>query len=51
MLKEHNIKPDTLNIIEDKMKNCLELMGTGDNFLNRTTVAQGLRSTINNLTS
>ena len=28
------------------MGKCLELIGTGDNFLNRTPVAQALRSTI-----
>ena len=29
------------------MGNCLEHIGTGDNFLNRTPTAQTLRSTIN----
>jgi hypothetical protein len=31
---------------EEKMVNCLEHTGTGDNFLNRTPIAQALRSTI-----
>jgi hypothetical protein len=43
-------KPDTLNLIEEKVGNSLELIGTGDNFLNRTPSAQALRSTINKWT-
>jgi hypothetical protein len=35
-IKDFNIKPDTLNQIEKKVGNSLELIGTGDNFLNRT---------------
>jgi hypothetical protein len=46
-IKDLDIKPDTLNLIEDKVGNCLECIGTGDNFLNLTPVAQALRSTIN----
>ena len=38
-------KPDTLNLTEDNLGNILEL-GTED-FLNRTVVTHGLRSTIN----
>jgi hypothetical protein len=29
------------------MEKCLELISTGDNFLNITTIVQGLRSIIN----
>ena len=43
-IKDLNIKPDALNLIEEKMGNSLELIGTGGNFLNRTPVAQALRS-------
>jgi hypothetical protein len=39
-------KPYTLNLIEKKVGNILECIGTGDNFLNRTPMAQALRSTI-----
>jgi hypothetical protein len=46
-IKDLNIKPDTLNLIEKKVRNCLEHIGTGDKFLNRTPIAQPLRSTIN----
>lgn len=31
-----NIRPDPLNLIEQKVGNNLELMGTGKDFLNRT---------------
>jgi hypothetical protein len=37
-IKNLNIKPDTLNLIEEKVENCLECIGTGDNFLNRIPV-------------
>ena len=45
-IKDLNIKPDTLNLIEEKVGKSLELIGTGGNFLNRTPMAQALRSTI-----
>jgi hypothetical protein len=41
-----NIKPDTLNLIEKKVGNSLEHVGTGENFLNRIPMAQALRSTV-----
>jgi hypothetical protein len=41
------MKPDTLNLIEDKVGKSLEHIHTGDIFLNRTPVAYTLRSTIN----
>jgi hypothetical protein len=34
-------------MVEEKVGNILEYIGIGDNFLNRTLIAQGLRSTIN----
>ena len=46
MVKDPNIKPETLNLIEEKVRNSLELIGTGENFLNRTPMAQALRHTI-----
>ena len=39
-------KPDTLNLIKEKVGKSLEHMGTGENFLNRTPMAYALRSTI-----
>jgi hypothetical protein len=45
-IKDLNIKPDTLNLIEEKVGKSLECISTGDNFLNRTPMSQALRSTI-----
>ena len=45
--KDFNIKPATLNLIEEKVGNILERIGTGNHFLNRTPEAQTLRETIN----
>ena len=45
-IKELNINLDTLNLIEQKVGNSLELLDTGDNFLNRTSITLALRSTV-----
>ena len=45
-IKDLNIKPDTLNLIEEKVGKSLELIGTGGVFLDRTPMAQALRSRI-----
>ena len=44
--KDLHIKPDMLNLIEEKAGKSPKHMGTGGNFLNRTPMAQALRSTI-----
>jgi hypothetical protein len=41
-----NKKPDTLNLVEEKMGKSLELIGTGRNFLNKTPMIQALRARI-----
>ena len=46
-IKDLNIKPATLNPIEEKVGNTLEHIGTGNHFLNITPAAQTLRETIN----
>ena len=46
-MKDLNIKPDTLKLTNKKMEHNLELTGTGDNFLNRTPVAQAQTLAIN----
>ena len=46
-MKDLSINPATLNLLEDKVGNTHELIGTGDLFLKITPVAQTLRSTIN----
>ena len=33
-IKDLSIKPDTLNVIEENVRNSLEHIGTGDNLLN-----------------
>jgi hypothetical protein len=43
-IKDLNIKPDILNLIEEQVGKSLELIGIGRNFLNRTSTAQALRS-------
>jgi hypothetical protein len=45
-IKDLNIRPVTLNLIEEKVRNKFELIGTGKAFLNRTLATQVLRSTI-----
>lgn len=39
-IKDLNIKPDILNLTEEKMKSSIEFIGTGDGYF------QALRSTI-----
>ena len=45
-IKDLHIKPDTLKLIENKGGKSLEYMGTGEIFLNRTPLANSLRSRI-----
>ena len=45
-IKDLNIKPYTLNLIEEKVEKSLEFIGTGRNFLNRTPMAHALKSRI-----
>ena len=45
-IKNLIIKPETLNLIEEKVGKSLELISTGQNFLNRTPMADALRSRI-----
>ena len=47
VVKDFNIKPTTLNLIEEKVGSTFEYIGTGYNFLNITPAAQTLRETIN----
>jgi hypothetical protein len=45
-IKELQIKPETVKVIEEKVGKGLEDMGTGEKFLNRTAMACSLRSRI-----
>jgi hypothetical protein len=42
-----HIKPEILNLSEEKVGNSLEHLGTEEKFLNRTPVAYALRAAIN----
>jgi len=46
-MRDLNVKLHTLHLIEQKVGNSLETVGTGDNFLNRTPMAQAERTAIN----
>jgi hypothetical protein len=45
-IKDLDLKPDTLNLIEEKVGTNLEFIGTEGNFLNRTPMTQVLRLSI-----
>jgi hypothetical protein len=45
-IKELRIKPERLKLIEEKVGESLEDMGTGGKFLNRTAMACAVRSRI-----
>jgi hypothetical protein len=45
-IKDLNIKPDILNLIEEKLGKNLELIGTWGTLLNRTPIAHAQRLTI-----
>ena len=45
-IKDLHIKPDSLNLIEEKVGKSLEDMGPGEKFLNRTPMAYDLRATV-----
>jgi hypothetical protein len=45
-IKDLQIKRDILNLLEEKLGKRLENIGMGENFLNTTSMAQSLRSTI-----
>jgi hypothetical protein len=41
--RDLNVKPDTLNLIEQKVGNNLDLIGMGNNFMKRRLETQALR--------
>jgi hypothetical protein len=45
-IKDLHIKPDTLNLIEEKVEENLKHIVTGKNFLNSIPMTHALRSTI-----
>ncbi|KAL6052141.1 hypothetical protein STEG23_023145 [Scotinomys teguina] len=46
-INDFKVKPVTLNLMKENVGGSLELIGTGDHFLNMTPVSQTLRTTIN----
>jgi hypothetical protein len=42
-IKDFNIRPETLKLVQEKAGNALETIGIGKDFLSRTHVAQQLR--------
>jgi hypothetical protein len=46
-IKDLNIRPETLNLLQEKAGNTLEAISIGKDFLRRTQVAQQLRERIN----
>jgi hypothetical protein len=42
-IKNLNIRPETLKLVQEGAGNTLEVLGVGKNFLNRTPAAQQLR--------
>ena len=46
-IKEPHIKPEALKLIEEKVGESLQTMGTGEKFLNRTAMAYAVRMRIN----
>ncbi|CAO2580389.1 hypothetical protein LEMLEM_LOCUS1431 [Lemmus lemmus] len=45
-IKDLNINPTILNLIEEKVESNLQYTGTGDHFLCITPVAQTIRATL-----
>jgi hypothetical protein len=42
-IKDLNIRPETLKLVQERVGNTLEAIGIGKKFLNRTPAAQQLR--------
>jgi hypothetical protein len=45
-IKDLNIRPETLKLVQERAGNTLEVIGIGKDFLNRTPAAQQLRERI-----
>jgi hypothetical protein len=50
-IKNFNIKPETLKLVQERAENTLELIGIGKEFLNRTQTALQLRERLTNGTT
>jgi hypothetical protein len=47
LIKDLNIRPETLKLVQERAGNTLELIGIGKDFLNTTPAAQQLRERMN----
>jgi hypothetical protein len=47
LIKDLNIRPETLNLVQEGARNTLEVIGIGKDFLNTTPAAKQLRESIN----
>jgi hypothetical protein len=45
-IKDLNIRPQTLKLVQERVRNTLELIGIGKNFRNGTPAAQQLKESI-----
>jgi hypothetical protein len=45
-VKDLKVRPDYFNMLENKVRNRLEFIGTGKDFLNRILIVQKLKTTI-----
>lgn len=45
-MKDSHVRPKALNLIQEKVGDTLQLVGTGKDLLNRTSVVQALRPTV-----
>jgi hypothetical protein len=50
-MKDLNIRPQTLKLVQERAENTLEVIGISKDFLNRTPAAQQLREGYTNGTS
>jgi hypothetical protein len=46
-IKDLNIRPETLKLVQERAGNTVEVIGIGKDFLNRTPAAQQLRERMN----
>jgi hypothetical protein len=47
-IKDHNIRPETLKLVQERAGNTLELIDICNDFLNRTQMAQQLKKCLTN---
>jgi hypothetical protein len=48
-IKDFNIRPDTLRLVQERTRNILEIIVTGNDFVSRTQVAQQLKERLDKM--